>query len=404
MRKFLKWLIPLRWRMLILSWLKYYSEHHALNLPPPASLDTATKLALISYVTAPFRQGSGSALFTHAGVPKLMVSALHTLGYSLDLIEWNNDVFTPSKDYDLFIGHAGRNFERITGMLSQDCTKIYFSTGTYWKDHNDFEEQRFASLELRRGRRLAYDRWIDNSEEGANESAHGIICLGNHVAKESYHKFPLVLNLNNATYHTETNGLPERDYLAGRSNFLFLASHGNVHKGLDLLLEAFSLPELQSRVHLYVCQMIRADFFEIYRNELEKTPNIHLIGHIDLQSTRFQELAQKCSFMIHPSCAEGQPGAVLDCMRYGLIPILTRENNMDIGECGFEISASITDIAEKIVALSHTSVEDCQRLSENAARATYNCYSEENFFHNIKDSIQTIVDSHERQRTDSPLT
>lgn len=400
MRKFLKWLIPLRFRVLILRGLNYFSDRQALSLPLPASLRTSTKFALVSYVTAPFRQGSGSTLFTHAGVPKLMVAALHELGYSVELIEWSNTVFAPQKDYDLFIGHAGRNFERIAERLSRDCTKIYFSTGTYWKEHNRSEEQRFAALESRRSLRLPYDRWINDSEEGANEAANGIICLGNHVARESYCKFPLVINLNNATYHTEVKSLPEKDHKAGRANFLFLASLGNVHKGLDLLLEAFSQPELQSKVHLYICQIIRPDFLSLYKNELENTPNIHLIGHIDLQSKAFQELVMKCSFVIHPSCAEGQPGAVLDCMRYGLIPVLTRENNIDIGEYGFEIFPSVIDIAEKIVELSQSSVEDCTRLAGNARRATSTCFSEENFLHNIKVSIQSIVDSHVRQRTD----
>ncbi len=401
MRKFLKWLIPLRLRVLILRGLNHFSERHALILPCSPSLPASTKLALVSYVTAPFRQGSGSTLFTHAGVPKLMVAALHDLGYSVELIEWDNTVFAPRKDYDLFIGHAGRNFERIAKSLPQGCTKIYFSTGTYWKEHNRLEEQRFAALELRRGRRLPYDRWINDSEEGANEAADGIICLGNHVARDSYHKFPLVINLNNATYHTETLSLLEKDHETGRTNFLFLASLGNVHKGLDLLLEAFSLPELRSGVNLFICQTIHPDFHALYKNELQNTPNIHLLGHIDLQSTAFQELVWKCSFVIHPSCAEGQPGAVLDCMRYGLIPVLTRENNIDIVDLGFEISSSIPDIAEKITGLSRISVEDCRRLADNTRHAITVSYSEEQFFRNIRSSIQTVVESQTRQSAKS---
>jgi hypothetical protein len=398
MKAFLKKVIPLSFRLFVLRGLRYFPDQYALSLPLPTALGQPSKpcqpqkMALVSYVTAPFKEGSGSTLFTHVGIPKLMVRALHELGYSVDVIEWSNTVFTPRKDYSLFIGHAGRNFERITSRLSQKCTKIYFSTGTYWEEHNRLEEQRFAWLEQRRGVRLPYDRWINSSEERANEIADGIICLGNHAAKESYRKFPVVLHLNNATYDTTDSSAHEKDHHAARNGFLFLSSEGNVHKGLDLVLEAFSQPELQSKAHLYICQKIRPDFLSLYRRELEDMPNIHFIGHLNLRSAQFQELIQKCSFMIHPSCAEGQPGAVLDCIGHGLIPVLTRENHVDIDGYGFTLAASIPEIADTVLRLSQLPAEECSRLAANTRQAAAQ-FSETEFFSAIKRSIQTIIDA-----------
>jgi len=103
---------------------------------------------------------------------------------------------------------------------------------------------------------LPYDRWIQDCEEYANESADGIICLGNIVARDSYSKFPLVINLNNAAYHDTRYERTKKDFNRGRNNFLFFSGSGNVHKGLDLLLEAFS----QLPAHLYICQYISPDF------------------------------------------------------------------------------------------------------------------------------------------------
>ena len=390
MKRLLKKIIPRSAQRRILRGLRYFPDRHALRLLAPADLPLPDKAALVSYVTAPFKHGSGSTLFTHAGVPKLMARAVQELGYSVDVIEWDNTAFTPRKDYQLFIGHAGMNFERLARRLSPQCVKIYFSTGTYWQEHNRAEKARFDALEQRRGVRLPPDRPIEQSEERANETADGIICLGNHLARETYAKFPGVHHLNNAAYPLPNSPVPEEDR-AGPTGFLFLSSEGNVHKGLDLLLETFARPDVQAVAHLYICQKIRPDFHALYRRELEDMPNIHLVGHVDLQSDRFHELVRQCTFLIHPSCAEGQPGAVLDGMRYGLIPVLTPENHIDVEACGFVITASLPKMAEEVKRLSRLPAAECRRLSLNAQEAVLRDFSPEGFFQNIKRSILSVV-------------
>ena len=398
MKRLLKKIIPRPVQKGILRGLRFLPDRHALPLPDPPDLPPPDKAALVSYVSAPFKHGSGSTLFTHAGVPKLMARALQELGYTVDVIEWDNTAFRPRKEYQLFIGHAGMNFERLARRLGPNCVKIYFSTGTYWREHNRAEKQRFDDLERRRGVRLPPDRPIENSEEGANEIADGIICLGNHLARESYAKFPVVYNLNNAAYPLPNSPLMHEDG-ARPTGFLFLSSEGNVHKGLDLLLETFARPDVQAISQLYICQKIRPDFHALYQRELEDTPNIHFVGHVDLQSERFQEIRQKCTFLIHPSCAEGQPGAVLDGMRYGLIPVLTPENHIDVEDCGFLITASLPEMAEEVKRLSRLPTEERRQLALNAQEAVLKDFSPDGFFQNIKQAISAIVD---RKRHDAP--
>lgn len=394
MKRFLKKIIPRSVQKQIVRGLRWLPDRHALSLPNPPDLAPPAKSALVSYVTAPFKHGSGSTLFTHAGVPKLMARALQELGYSVDVIEWDNTAFKPRKDYTLFIGHAGMNFERLARRLGPHCVKIYFSTGTYWQEHNRAEKARFDALEQRRGVRLPPDRPIENSEESANTMADGIICLGNRLARESYAKFPVVYALNNAAYPLSNSPVPNNGAAnSDLAGFLFLSSEGNVHKGLDLLLEVFALPDVRAVARLYICQKIRSDFHALYRRELEDTPNIHLVGHLDLQSDLFGEIVRKCTFLIHPSCAEGQPGAVLDGMRYGLIPALTPENHVDVNDCGFVISASLPELAEQVLRLSRLPAAECRRLARNAQEAVLRDFSPDSFFQNIKRSISSIVES-----------
>ncbi len=400
MKRLLKRILPRSLQKRILRGLRWFPDRHALSLLPPADLDAPAKAALVSYVTAPFKEGSGSTLFTHAGVPKLMARAVQELGYAVDVIEWDNTAFVPRKDYALFIGHAGMNFERLARRLGPHCVKIYFSTGTYWQEHNRAEKQRFDDLEQRRGVRLPPDRPIENSEERANAQADGILCLGNHLARASYAKFPVVYAVNNAAYPLPNNPLLKNDTVGtGPVGFLFLSSEGNVHKGLDLLLETFSRPDVQAVAQLYICQKIRPDFHALYQQELEDIPNIHLVGHVDLQSDLFQEIRRKCTFLIHPSCAEGQPGAVLDGMRYGLIPVLTPENHIDVEDCGFLISPALPELAEEVKRLSRLPDAECRRLAQNAQEAVRTQFSPEVFSTSIKRSICLFIHHKEGSAT-----
>jgi glycosyltransferase involved in cell wall biosynthesis len=134
-------------------------------------------------------------------------------------------------------------------------------------------------------------------------------------------------------FDTQALEVPElpgdpKDFGAARRHYLFLASRPQIHKGLDLLLEIFPrTPDL----HLYVCSDFKdePDFCACFRRELFETPNVHPVGRVDVASPDFQALARTCAYVIHPSCSEGQAGAVTQGMHAGLVPLVTRESGVD---------------------------------------------------------------------------
>ena len=66
-----------------------------------------------------------------------------------------------------------------------------------------------------------------------------------------------------------------------------------MHKGLDLVLEAFAgMPDH----HLYVCGPLQQekDFVKAFYTELYETPNIHAVGWVDLEGPEFLEIVNKC--------------------------------------------------------------------------------------------------------------
>jgi glycosyltransferase involved in cell wall biosynthesis len=360
---------------------------------PEQSVDLPTgseKKALLSYLVPPLIPPPGkrnTSTFSNAGIAQYIPRALNELGYSVDIINYDNNKFVPDKKFDLFIGHGGINFEKIEKTLDPACTRIYFSTGTYWKEWNRVEKERLDMLQKRRGVILPADRSIEHGEEYANVNSDGIICLGNDHAKKTYGKFPCVLNINNAVY-PDAYSLKNKNFEVARNNFLFFNGGGNVHKGLDIMLEAFS----QLEHHLYVRQDIEPAFLKVYKKELTEYPNIHLVPYLKKPSKEFFSLMDSCDFVISPTCAEGQPGSVIECMAHGLIPILSREANIDTKEFGITLKEnSVEEITSVVSDVSGKPDAWYKQKSFLTLEEIQNYYTPEQFLKNMKNAVQTII-------------
>jgi hypothetical protein len=359
----------------------------------PAGDNPPQKKALLSYLVGPLlpaKENRDTSMFSNAGIAQYIPRALNELGYSVDIINFNNRDFVPGKEYDLFIGHGGSNFETISQKMDPSCIRIYFSTGTYWKDWNRVEKERLDAFQARRGISLPPDRIINDDEEYANVNADGIICLGNEHARQTYARFPVVIGVNNAVYPDAYTPAHKKNFDTGRKNFLFFNGNGNVHKGLDLTLEAF----IRTDLHLYVRQDIEPAFFTAYKKEITEYPNIHLVPFLKKPSPEFFSLMDTCNFVISPTCAEGQPGSIIECMAHGLIPILSKEANIDTGDFGITLQENAVDAIRSVVTeISGKSVEWCQNKSSLTVEEVKKYYSPDHFLESMKNAIATVVKS-----------
>jgi len=300
-----------------------------------------SRRALVSYLPFPLlppKARRERVMFSNKGIAQEIPRALNELGYVVDIIDYRNSTWRPKKGYDLFIGHGGYNFERLACLLGDNIPSIYFATGVYWKEQNQRLASRLYDLAQRTGVIFPPDRIAPESEENSLLRADGIICLGNEETKETFREFANVVAINNAVFPLNKSIPEPLDFNIRRRHFLYFCGRGNVHKGLDLLLEAFSGTDL----HLHVCQHMQPEFIKVFDAQL-KMPNIHIEGFVKMRSQRFNQLAQLCNWIIMPTCAEGQPGSVLECMAYGLIPILPRTANLDIDEIGIKINELTVD-------------------------------------------------------------
>lgn len=348
-----------------------------------------SKKALVSYLPRPLIIPQNRRSFSNNGIAISIPKALNELGYSVDIVDIHNMNYAPRKEYDLFFGHVGHNFLNICRYLPSKCIKISFSPGDYWYFFNTQEEKRFKALIARKGITLSFDRYrydIDNEEKSLLLS-DGIICLGDESVCKPFSKFNNIVHLNNASYPDSHYDSSYKDYNEGRDNFLFYSGGGNVHKGLDILLEAFS----KTDKHLYICTCLDPKFKKLYEKELNQS-NIHFMGWVRQRSRKFYRLIDKCNFIIFPSCSEGSAGSVVECMNQGLIPVVSRETRIDVSGFGIFLNeCTIQEVKNTIEYLSIMPTNELREKSLLTRKAALSEYSEKAFVENMKACIQKIV-------------
>jgi glycosyltransferase involved in cell wall biosynthesis len=256
--------------------------------------------------------------------------------------------------------------------------------------HNTAEHQRLLALQRRRGVTLPTRRYLKPNL--AIEHADYATILGNEFTVGTYryankpiYRLPIS---SPAQYPWAEN----KDFENSRKRFLWLGSHGYVHKGLDLVLEAFAdMPDC----HLTICgPMDKEKHFEnAYRQLLYNTPNIHTAGWLDIAGARFAEIARSCAALVYPSCSEGGGGSAISCMHAGLIPIVSREASVDINDSfGLVLKeSSIEEIKISVKKISSLSAEELKRMARAAWDFARGHHTRERFAEEYRNVISDIM-------------
>lgn len=296
----------------------------------------------ISYLHWPFREGWDSPKargHTNAYEVVAMAEAFRDLGYRVEIVDCDNRTFVPAGDCKVAVDiHS--NLERWDSVLPAGCARILHATGSHWLMWNRSELARLESVRDRKGIALRPRRQVEPSR--AVETADRVVVLGNVYTMESFAfaAKPRVRVPISSAFEFDWDG--ERDFEKARRRFLWVGSYGMVHKGLDLVLDAFAgLPELE----LTVCGRPEkeGDFYSLYERELLRTPNIRLHGWIDMGTPAFREIARTHASVIYPSSAEGGAGSVIHCMHAGMIPSCTFEASVDMGDFGVAIESGTAE-------------------------------------------------------------
>lgn len=331
-------------------------------------------IVLLSYITEPF------VLF-----PWQSFSNIHTMywecyeiarlfserGYAVDIIESKNSSFIPKKNYIVCID-AEKNLYRLSQKLSKECKKVFHILISHWEAYNNAEKRRLDELEQRRGVRLLPRRQMAPSQN--TETADFLEGFGNKTIFGTFAKYNKSIFFIPISTVLKFDFPETKNFERARKNFLWISGGGAVLKGLDITLEAFSMmPDL----HLHICAPIygEKDFTDEYKKELEKTPNIHVYGRLDVASTQFSKIINICGAVVYPSAGEGSSGAIVQAMHAGLVPIISHETGIqeDSGYIPLEnpTPASIMQVVKDFSNMSVEKIKDKSKSIWEYARYRY---------------------------------
>lgn len=348
---------------------------------------------LLSYSLYPFLLEEGAEAPRHHTShleTTLIAEVFLDLGYSVDVIDYTNQSFKPTKNY-AFLIDIRWNIERLGPVLNSDCVKISHHDTAHLLFHNYAAQKRLLQLQQRRGVTLNSIRFEFANQ--AIEHADYATVLGNAFTLGTYRfagKPLFSLPVPTAVMY---NWGQDKDFDQARGRFVWLGSSGMVHKGLDLVLDAFAqMPQYE----LHICGPVQGEeeFVNEYRSELYECANVHVWGWVDVGGDTFRQVAHNCIGLVYPSCSEGQAGAVITSMHAGLIPIVSRESGVNIDDdygvllsesTVDEIIAAVTRIAEAPTAC----LESMSRRTWEYARS-HN--TGENYARVFRAAIEQIIE------------
>lgn len=317
-----------------------------------------------------------------------MAEAWREQGFRVEVCEYTDETYSPPSDCAVAIDlHS--NLERWKEKLPTGCLKILHATGCHWRFSNQAELDRIAFVQARRGIELQPRRQVVPNR--AAETADEITFLGNDHTIGTYgfaRKPGTRIPISSAYEFDWPRG---RDFESARRRFLWMGSYGMVHKGLDLVLEAFAS---ESDLELTVCGRPEKepDFFHAYEKELRGLPNIRLHGWIDPASEAFLQIASTHGAVIYPSSSEGGGGAVIHCMHAGLVPVCTKEASVDLENFGMRIAKPSVD---EVIAAARTMGGLSVNEAADRARAAYDharqIHSRTCFRHNYRKLAARLV-------------
>ena len=322
-----------------------------------------------------------------------MAQTFLDLGFNVDVIHTQNQQFIPWKRYDVVVD-TRFNLQRLNPYLDPHCIKVLHCDTAHIVFHNAAEMNRVLNLQERKGVTIPPTRF-ERPNLGA-EFADYITTCGNEFTMRTYRyaKKP-VYNLP-ITVDAKWDPPKEKDFEQCRTRFLWFASRGMVHKGLDLVLDAFAgMPEY----HLTVVGPVEdePEFVRLYQEELYHRPNIKLAGWMQKQNADFGRLLDQSVAHVFTSCSESGAACVLETMGAGLIPIVNYESSVDVDDFGLLLkSASIDDIREGVRTVANMPAVELKRRAMRAWEKVRSTYTREKFADSYMALMKTILTKHDK--------
>ncbi len=342
----------------------------------------APRRCLMVYLALPFtRSPTHPSFLSHQnlGQSKLMAKAFGDAGFVVDVADFRDPRIPVSTwVYDVIITHHP-SLEVISHVVGPSTQVVYLATGMCHAEQNRRLQIRLDALERRRGFRIPM--FVKNDEQmTVMKRADAIVAFGTPDTMGIWEREYMV-----PVHYFNNSGFDwirpaESMHMDCTRHFLFFGGVNQVLKGLDLVLEAFSVrPNLHLHVAGYYDQ--EPEFCACYEHEMLHLPNIHMHGVVVIGSAKWNSLISQCAFMVLPSCSESQVGSVIQGMFAGMVPVVTSAAGIDVRSCGFELPDDVeAGLGSMLDRLSELPDFEWVARREKVLMTAKNCYSQKVFF------------------------
>ena len=361
-------------------------------LPPVTfTVEGHEMTAIVSYINESFYKSPDDIwLRGHSNRSQIfeIKDILVELGFNVIIADQDDLSFDYSGRIDLLLGQ-GQVFTRLLKTNSAKLN-VYYSTTQGPRHLNEAIKTSF--LRARAKNKLLIRRPIYDNTEEPSVGVDAVFYFGNDYIKRGLNKrFPKSQNryyqVKNGLNRITTKEFKGRD----RNTFLYLGSWGSLFRGLDMVLEAFSIRE---DFKLIVCNNVEEDtsFALSYVKQLFFTKNIFTLGFVDVASDLFLDIMSTAMFQIYPTGSDAASSSVTLGMRHGLIPVISKECSVDTFQQGIELVENDFDnIVESLDFIKTLPYSELAKRSQILIEKSEENYSLEAFKKSIKDGVLKII-------------
>ena len=324
-----------------------------------------------------------------------MIKCLIDFGYCIDVCDCVDDFSyyaLKDKKYDVILGFG--HVYTLFALSNLESRKILFVTennplvvSEKYAERIAYFKKRHPHVDCRKS--LIRNNYYDVKQYEISDLA--IVVSSNYNANTMKPYFENIYTINsNAFFNSNFSFNPSyfREAIEKtKRHFLWFGSDGIIHKGADILIDAFKeMPNCY--LDLYgISEPERKLVYSILGS------NTHDCGRVNpLREEFIEKVVKKHCFLIFPSCSEGMSTAVGTCMAHGIIPILTKD-------CGYEPCEYIIQLdgwrVEDIKAAVHRvlsmSNEEILRMREGCYRYAREQFSLMHFDKSFRGIIKEIA-------------
>lgn len=278
-----------------------------------------------------------------------MVNILNELGYIVDFADQRSPVQADWRRYALVIDQ----WDNLKNIPTRDgLTTVHWTTYNHWLQWNRGELERLAWFKDRTGVIIPMNRQLPAIL--SDEYSDYLTYFGTKLQSNSFSKTPEKTQIDISSPWVPP--YRKKNFEIARNHFLWIGGGGVVHKGLDLVVEAFTQTP-HATLHIVRDMQDEPRFLQWLEQIMAKHENIELHGWMDLTQPEFDAIADNCIGIVYASAAEGGPGAVARVLHNGLIPVVTptsfvRAETLGLTVTGDTDTAIIASIREHLGLIS----------------------------------------------------